>query len=544
MKFLKKLNPKLILLGSMIKKNLALIAILIIASNIIIFDFSHKYWNIPTRVISSDVKSYYAYLPAAFIYKDLSLGFTKTDSKKFKPYIWSLDSPNGKKAIVTTMGVAITYSPFFLIAHAITPYTSFEADGFTTPYKFALMMSCLFYLIIGLVFLKKILEQYFNQYIVAITLFSIVMGTNLFMYTTHHQAPMSHVYSFSLINIFLYYVIKWVEKITYKNTIIIGLTAGLIALIRPTNILILLILFFYNIRSFKDIGHRIVFFGQEYKKVLLMAFLFFVVWIPQLIYWKYISGHYFFFTYKELLGEGFFFNNPQITSLLFSYKKGWLLYTPIMIFALLGIPILYFKLRQFFIAIAVYIFIMIYVLASWWCWWYGGSFGMRSAIDFYGVLAIPFAAFLNYSFRWKKIAGVLVITIVGVLIWFNTFQSRQYVNQTIHWAWMTKDAYWNTFLQPYPKQGYRSLLREYDIELAKKGIYVELEPAYYQKPAAEIEEHLSREERIKEIETRIRASKPLLRLLEEKADKRGVSLDSMIILDATWLYDKELKGEY
>lgn len=539
MNFFQNIQSNLVLFFSFIRKNLAVITICIIAVVVLKIDITLKYWNDTRLVIEYDVKSYYAYLPATFIYKDISLGFIDKDPEKFKPIIWPVETPEGNKVIVTTMGLSFLYMPFFLIAHIITPFTEFEADGYTAPYKFALMMSCLVYLIIGLIYLKRILERYFNQYITSLTLFAVVIGTNLLMYAFHHDAPMSHVYNFALINIFLYYVIKWFEKPTYKYTIILGLISGLITLIRPTNILVLLILFFYDIRSFKDIRLRVVYFLNSYKKVLIMIASFVLVWIPQFVYWKYISGHFLFDAYGEL-GGVFHFDNPQIFNFLFSYRKGWLLYTPIMIIAILGIPVLYYKMRQFFMPILIYLVIMIYVLSSWWSWWFGGGFGMRSLIDMYGILAIPFAAFINYSFRWKKIAGFLVTTIVVVFIWFNTFQSRQYVNQAIHWAWMTKEAYWNTFLKLYPQKEFWTLLREYDNELAKKGIYVEIEPELY-KEINKPKKPLSREERIKEIENRIRGSEPLLKVIEEKAKKRGVSLDSMVLIDATWLYDKELE---
>jgi len=211
-------------------KQLTNFAIVIVAIYVISLDFSNKYWNYDSMVIEWDIKSYYAYLPATFIYKDLSLGFTENDSKKFNKIIWPVDTPTGKKAIVTSMGLSFLYSPFFLIAHVITPFTNYEADGYTMPYKFALMMSCLVYLIIGLIFLKKILENSFNKYITAITLLSIGLGTNLLVYATFHDAPMSHVYNFALINMFLYYVIKWHENPNYKITIILGIIAGLIGL--------------------------------------------------------------------------------------------------------------------------------------------------------------------------------------------------------------------------------------------------------------------------------------------------------------------------
>jgi len=460
------------------------------------------------------------------------------DWEKYKIIFWPVETPEGDRVIVTTMGLAFLYLPFFLVAHLVTPFTEFAADGFTAPYKFALMMSCLAYLIIGLVFLKKILERYFNEYITSFTLLSIGIGTNLLMYTTHHDAPMSHVFNFALINIYLFYVIKWHELSTYKNTIILGLVSGLITLIRPTNILVLLILFFYDVRSFKDIWQRIIFFVNNYKKVVLMITFFILVWVPQFIYWKYASGHFIYDAYGDL-GGVFYFDNPQVSKFLFSYRKGWLLYTPIMILAVIGIPILYFKMREFFVAILIYFVLMVYVLSSWWSWWFGGSFGMRALIDIYGVMAIPFAALLKYSFRQKIVIGSLVSIIATVLIWFNTFQSRQYVNQAIHWSWMTKEAYWNTFLNLYPKEEFWGLLREYDNEMAKKGIYIEIEPEIYKKN----KEPLTREERVKEIEHILRSHHVHLQSIKEKAEKRGIGLDSMITLDANWLYDKEIEKQ-
>ncbi len=362
---------------------------------------------------------------------------------------------------------------------------------------------------------------------------SIGIGTNLLIYTTYHDAPMSHVFNFALITVFLYYVIKWHKSHTIKDTIIIGLLSGLIALIRPTNILVLLILFFYGVNSLKGIWPRILFFLENYKKVLIMIIAFVAVWIPQFIYWKYISGQFFYDTYGELGGR-FFFNNPQIFDFLFSYRKGWLLYTPIMIFALAGIPVLYFRMRQFFMPILIYLLVMVYVLSSWWSWWFGGGYGMRSLIDLYGILAIPFAAFLQYSYKQKKIFGYLSTAIIIVLIWFSTFQSRQYVSGAIHYVGMTKEAYWETFLKPYPTNKYWNYLRMPDYDSARIGVYKVVKPENRRRPKPE----LSRKDAIKGIENKIRQDEPQLILIKEKAEARGISVDSMITLDATWIYKK------
>ena len=51
---------------------------------------------------------------------------------------------------------------------------------------------------------------------------------------------MSHVFSFSLITMFLHYTLEWIKKPTLFLTVIMGMLAGLIVLIRPVNGLIVI----------------------------------------------------------------------------------------------------------------------------------------------------------------------------------------------------------------------------------------------------------------------------------------------------------------
>ena len=106
MKFFQQIKLNLVFIFSAIQKNLAVVTICIITVVVIKIDFTNKYWNNPRLVIEYDVKSYYAYLPVVFIYNDLSLSFTDKDPQKFKPIIWPVETPTGKKAIVTTMGLS------------------------------------------------------------------------------------------------------------------------------------------------------------------------------------------------------------------------------------------------------------------------------------------------------------------------------------------------------------------------------------------------------------------------------------------------------
>ena len=319
-----------------LKKNYVIFTIWIIFFSVIIVNFSNHRWVKDKSVITWDIKSYYAYLPAAFIYKDLSLEFRKENIKKFGDLIWPVKTPTKKDAIVTSMGMSILYSPFFFLSHAVaTNSEKYEADGYSMPYKFALVFSALVYFTIGLFFLDKIIRKYFSRFISFVTIIAIGVGTNLFYYATY-RAPMPHAYNFALITVYVYLVIKWFEQQNIKYTILVGLLGGLITLVRPTNIIVLILLIFWDIKSLGDLEKRILLFYKKYYLILIMIFCFILAWVPQFIYWKYISGKLFYFSYGEIGGK-FFFNNPQLFNTLISFKKGWLIYTPLMFFALTGI---------------------------------------------------------------------------------------------------------------------------------------------------------------------------------------------------------------
>ena len=77
-------------------------------------DFNKKIWNHPKRVIENDVIIYYGYLPATFIYQDISLRFIGNYPGEKHFVFWAKKLPNGNRVFKMTMGVSMMISPFFL----------------------------------------------------------------------------------------------------------------------------------------------------------------------------------------------------------------------------------------------------------------------------------------------------------------------------------------------------------------------------------------------------------------------------------------------
>jgi hypothetical protein len=165
----------------------------------------------------------------------------------------------------------------------------------------------------------------------------------------------------------------------------------------------------------------------------------------QLGYWKYASGNWIHFSYED---EGFNFAAPQIWKGLFSYRKGWFVYTPLALIAIAGIIPIFRKYRAMSLGIVIFLAMNIYVVFSWYQWYYGGGFGSRPMIETYAVLAFPLAGLLEWVLRRRqKAARIFSAIILMLVLVLNIFQTYQYSLGVIPWDHTNKEYYWEVFLQ-------------------------------------------------------------------------------------------------
>lgn len=408
-------------------------------------------------LIHWDISLYYAYLPAAFIYDDIAI--QKQWPVDFGKMQMGFDRPyQGRGVIKMSMGMAYLYSPFFFIAHGIALLNpEIQADGYSVPYQVALGFAGVFWAFCGVYFLFLFLGRYVGAAVASIAVSVVFVGTNLYYYTFWEPA-MSHGSLFALVAIALWLADKYVEEKRLWQAAILGLLAGLMVLIRPIMVLPLFamaVFYVYRLRGKLVWAHLAV--------LVLVALL---PWFPQVLYYKYTTNQWLYYSYGD---EGFFFNQPKILEGLFSWRKGWLLYTPVMAFSLLGFwPMLHAEKKWFWL-IAPLFLAYIYLIFSWWCWWYGGSYGMRPMIEFYPFLALPLAFFIRAVLRRKKWLKSSVFALIIVFASYNIFTIWQYKKSMIHWDSMTKQAYKAIFLKTSWPENHGELLQTPDYEAAQKG---------------------------------------------------------------------------
>ncbi len=418
---------------------------LLLTLSLLVFHFVQKDFSNPyERPIAGDAQAYYAYLPATFIYGDFSYEFIPEINEKYYPesHQKSFLKPVGNGKVNKTFpGVALLYLPFFLIAHALALIFGLDADGYSNVYQVCFDLGLWMYLFFGLVFFIKVLRKMTISESIAIWSSVIVLlGTNMIFYSVYDQS-VTHIYNFFMINTLLYYLLKFKDNKRFKPLGIALFLFALIGITRPTNILVVGLIFFFipDLTFYKSL---ISYCFQPKNLIRILAIVGGVLIIPFLL-WKVQTGNWVVYSYGD---EGFNFSDPHIREFLFSYLKGWLFYTPILLVILpIGFYYLFKSNKKRFSIALVFYAVCIYVFSSWWCWYYGAGMGQRVMIDHYILIGFLLAIILQniHSSAIKKWSFAIIATLC---IGFNFAQAYQIRHGILTGGSATSGQYWDNFL--------------------------------------------------------------------------------------------------
>lgn len=408
---------------------------------------------------------YYAYLPAVFIHHDLDwewardLGQLNREGRELFGTVPS--KLTGRRVSKYSVGVAMLTLPFFAVAHGVAAVFGFEPDGYSAPYRVAVTLGAVCYCLLALVVLRRLLRLFFSEWVTAATLIALALATNLFYFTVRGSL-MSHVYSFFALALVMYSTCVWHREGRCRQLVLLGVAAGLTIVIRPVNGIVLLVPLLWGLTA--GLGPqgaegglqakaRYVF--SRWRQLVPAGAALIAILLPQVLYWRVYAGSWLYYSYGT---EGFLFDEPMIADVLISYRKGWLLYSPIMATAMLGLLFVRRSARGAELPLAVYAVANIYVVSCWWNWWYGGGFGMRALIGMSAPLALAMAS----TFAWlaeRRIGRVVSITLITGACALNLIQTRQYCKGYINPEGMTSDAYWRVFCRAHIPREERAEIR-------------------------------------------------------------------------------------
>jgi len=420
---------------------------------LLLFGFVIIFQNIkqpPEAILTYDVLGYYLYLPGVFIYDQVEFTDKTTISELNETYRLTSSlyqfavAPNGNSLIRYPIGLAILYLPFFLLAHFIAFWYGFPMDGFSPAYHFTMLACGIFYSLLGIYYVRKILLRFFPDWKTALILFFLVFATN-YIYKAIFKGVAPHNMLFAVYALIIWFTIRWHETFRIKHALLIGFFCGVAILSRPSEIVCLLIPLFWNVKNRESFIDKLRLFRKHYRHLLGVALIMFLVAIPQLIYWKVTSGRFLFYSYNNP-AEGFEFLWPYTLKVLFSFRKGWLIYTPAMIFGIIGFYYLYRYNRPIFIPLFLFFIFNLWFVSAWSNWWYAESLGQRALVQSYAVMAIPFGYFFHGIFQvGKKWITYTVLAISVFFLILNLFQIWQIRHGILDGARMTRDYYFSTF---------------------------------------------------------------------------------------------------
>lgn len=442
-------------------RKLSLITLVVISSILSVYKVSIVHDN----EIAWDVFGYYLYLPATFIHhdpllKDITWIKEVNKERKLTGTLYMVSqNKKGEPVYFFLMGMAIFYLPFFSMASLYAYKFGYAVDGFSWPYQYGLVIGGIIYTIIGLIFFRKILRQFFSEKLTSLLMIIVVFGTNYINQLTVDNLATVNVI-FMLTTLVIWNTIKWHQNYKGKYLVAIGVCITLATLVKPTEVFVFLLPLFWNVTSVETLKQKWVKLMANKAYLLVTIIICLMLVMPQMLYWHHKTGMYIYDSYKNP-GVGLDYFSPHITNVLFSYRKGWLLYTPVMIFALIGFYFLYKKNRQIFFASIIYFLVSFYIISSWTEWWYGASYSIRPLIASYTILAICMGYFLQYINTRKWVIKIIIGVFILFFIFLNQFQWWQYKNYILDPYRTTKDYYWATFLKTKASGEDRDLLLVY-----------------------------------------------------------------------------------
>lgn len=396
-------------------------------------------------ITNYDGLGYYMYLPAIFIYGDITqFEWIEEIDQKYNvvgdDWMFQISKHESGNYVTKYLGgIAILQLPFFLAAHGYASVTDYPADGFSLPYQMALSFGPLVYFILILFLLRNVLLRYYSDQVVAVTLVLLFLASNAIEYIAI-EAGHSHGYLLLMYSVMIWLSIKWHENPSWKVAFWIGLVIGLATIMRPTELIIFIIPLLWNTDTKESAKAKWSLVRKHKEHIGIVCLAAFLGAFPQIFYWMYVIG-----SPIHTIGSKWYFLNPFFR-VIFGWQKGWFIYTPVTILFVLGL--FYMRGKPFRKSVIWFCLLNIWIVISWSVWRYGGSYSTRALVQSYPVFALALAAIITrmLSSKLKTVFYLVAIYLTAV----NLFQIWQYKQGILRHDEMNRAYYQAVYLDRNP----------------------------------------------------------------------------------------------
>ncbi len=385
------------------------------------------------QIVRSDAMGYYGHLTALLVRNDLG------NEPFAREYVHRTRTGTLNKYF---SGSAVMMLPWFLAGHALAILDAEDPATGLGPYELkAIGVGGWSYLLIGLLALRRLLlRMSVRDEVTAVLIIAVALGTPLIQYASI-QPAWSHIHSFCAVAVFLLVMHRLGNGAGAWWYIPAAALLALIILIRPVNALVVLAIpLVWN----KDLPNPLGTLRNKPLPFLLALVTGLLIIAIQPFFWHAQTGNWIEWGYRN---EGFYWDRPQVFNILFSYRRGLFLWTPLFALAALASMALLWKDRRRGLWSLFYWIVLLLVTSSWWIWYYGSGTGNRIFIDHYAILLIPLALVVHRLPRGAWYAAQVALFAVVAL---HMTQFVQYQMEILHHEHMDREKYHFTFLELDP----------------------------------------------------------------------------------------------
>jgi hypothetical protein len=241
-----------------------------------------------------------------------------------------------------TVGPAMLWGPFLLIAHAGVLLaralgSHVTADGFSAPYRIAMAFGTALYGFIGVILAFRMARQYVGARWAALAAISVWWASSLPVYM-YFNPSWSHAHSAFAVALFLWYWHKTRPDRSILQWILLGAIAALMLNVYYANVMLLVVLLVEAASQYRaalrDPSTSVKRSATLLARHVLFAMVVFACFLPTLITRYIIYGKPFESGYIPL--RQWAWTSPYFLPVLFSANHGLLVWTPLLLFAVVG----------------------------------------------------------------------------------------------------------------------------------------------------------------------------------------------------------------
>lgn len=332
--------------------------------------------------------------------------FKKTDTG-FASGVGVFNDKTGRYTNQYTIGFPLLVLPFYGTFSTIASHFFDErSDWFLDQVIFC--TGSILLGILGLWLSYKFVSYYFSPQISLLSTAIFWLISPVIFYFIF-ESYLSHLASIFAVSAFL---CLWkAESLSInKRSILMGLMAGIITMVRQQEVLVVLIPISFAIFSPNFSLPQI-----PIRQIILFVAAFLLTFSIQMIVWKILTGSFVVYSYSQS-GQSFDFSAPKVFDVLFSSNHGLLVWHPIFWLCLSGLIFNRTLSRSAKIAFLIAFGCQLYVTSSWSMWWMGHSFGNRAFLGLTPIFILGLAAFLKESLQVVRLRTLLAVFIL-LAIW-------------------------------------------------------------------------------------------------------------------------------